>query len=196
MPLEPIPVPPDVVSAARSHLTRMAQRRGFRTRGLAEALPLTLALAAPHPVFTIGLRTVDGTDPLPRARGTAWRFLVRSGARPVAAAEVVNKKGEAIFSHTNEGPFVEGTVRALEAVEPMDRVRSGNFELALLRVPALYVMALWLRDRSQNGSDLVVPMDPAPAGMPTNRPLSGEEFGALLGELRRIRGESDDDRSN
>jgi len=54
-------------------------------------------------------------------------------------------------------------------------VRDGKVEARLIRVPALYVMALWLKDLDGD-DDVVVPMAPAPPFLEANRPYTEREF--------------------
>jgi hypothetical protein len=56
-----------------------------------------------------------------------------------------------------------------------------------VRIPALYVMALWLKDLDGD-DDVVVPMAPAPSFLEANRPYTEREFlKALAGPARERR---------
>ena len=194
MPLEALSPSDALTSTVLKHLSGTAQRHAFRTEQLAGAAPDMLSVAAPHPVFNLELADIDGKDLLSRARLSGWRYLVRAGERVIAAAEAVEGAGGAspTFSNTNEGPFVASTARGIELAERLDQVRKGRFRLALLRVPALYVLALWLQDQGTSRSDLVIPLSPSPRTLTAEVPLSPARFGDLLADLRRARGKSDD----
>ena len=79
---------------------------------------------------------------------TAWRYLVEEAGAAVASAEVgVDAKGAVRgLDHVNEGPFVKATAAAQKAAAKLPQVRDGKVEARVIRVPALYVMALWLKD--------------------------------------------------
>jgi hypothetical protein len=65
-------------------------------------------------------------------------------------------------------------------VEGWPVVADGEYDLRVLRLPALYLMALWLKDRDGH-ADLLVPLDPPPTGIEAGRGYAADE---LLGELR------------
>ena len=79
---------------------------------------------------------------------TAWRYLVEEAGATVASAEVgVDAKGAVRgLDHVNEGPFVKATAAAQKAASKLPQVRDGKVEARVIRIPALYVMALWLKD--------------------------------------------------
>ena len=52
---------------------------------------------------------------------------------------------------------------------------AGNYEVRMLRVPALYVVALWLKDLDGD-DDLIVPLVPAPAFLEAGRAYREAEF--------------------
>ena len=85
----------------------------------------------------------------------------------------------------NEGPFVQSTERVLGVVEDFPEVVSGSYEPRMLKIPALYVVALWLKDLRAD-DDLFVPLDPAPAFLETGRAYrEGEFLDALEGPARQ-----------
>ena len=57
------------------------------------------------------------------------------------------------------------------------RIRDGKVEARVIRIPALYVMALWLKDL-EGDKDVIVPMAPAPPLQPTYvaPPLAPEQI--------------------
>ena len=55
-------------------------------------------------------------------------------------------------------------------------MRDGyRVEARIVRIPALYVMALWLKDLDGD-DDVVVPMAPAPPYLEANRPYTEQKF--------------------
>jgi hypothetical protein len=137
-----------VAKLVQDRLMGYVAEQGFRTRALAAAKPATLGLAAPHPVFQLGLDQAGKPGAIQKAAMAGWRYLVTSGTQVVAAAHATAKSrdGRASFSHLNEGPFVASTERALAKAETWPEVKGGRYALGLLSVPALYVNALWLRE--------------------------------------------------
>jgi hypothetical protein len=128
-------------------------------------------------VHNLGLADLEKPGRLADAPMTAWRYLVEEAGAPVASAEVgVDEKGAVRgLDHVNEGPFVKATAAAQKAAAKLPQVRDGNVEARVIRIPALYVMALWLKDLDGD-DDVVIPMAPAPPFLEANRPYTEREF--------------------
>jgi hypothetical protein len=115
-----------------------------------------VSVTQPHRVFVATLEDILSGRLLAGAREATTRyFLVHADNEPFAAAEVSGAQ----FIHLNEGPFVEGTARAMVAAEQLDATNERDYELRLLRIPAVYVTAVWLASPSD---DILIPADPAP----------------------------------
>jgi hypothetical protein len=107
-------------------------------------------------------------------RLAGWRFLIRCGDRAVAAAETMLTPDGWTFSHFFEGPYVASTERALRQAE----ATAQPYQPRLLSMPSLYMLTLWLHgDVSEDGAtghpadtDLLVPLAPAPPGIPADVP--------------------------
>jgi hypothetical protein len=180
MPLH-LPDPPHgVPDQVMSKLHAFADGAHFSTRGLSAARKDQLALSTPHQVFTMGLDDITSGGGLDRARPAGWRFLIHEGGRLIASAETtLLPDGTHEVSQTNEGPFNSATDNAVKAVQNLPELKPVDFELRLLRVPALYVVALWLHAPS---TDLMVPLAPSPIGK-DGKPVTPAEFFADLSEL-------------
>jgi hypothetical protein len=110
----------------------------------------------------------------PRTRLAGWRFLIRGGERPVAAADTVLTPDGWTFSHFFEGPYLASTERAVRQAESM----ATRYQPRLLSVPDLYMLTLWLHgdtgaDPATGApapADLLVPLAPAPPGIAPHLP--------------------------
>lgn len=182
MPLN-LPGPPSgVPDQVMSKLHAFADGGHFTTRALSAARKEQLSLSTPHQVFTIGLDDVTGGGGLDRARPVGWRFLIEEGGRPIASAETtLFPDGTHEVSQTTEGPFVAATDDAVKAVKTLPELATGGFDLRLLRVPALYVWALWLHAAA---TDLLVPLAPSPIAK-EGKPMPPAEFFTDLTDLAR-----------
>jgi hypothetical protein len=180
---------PELSDSARRRLetglTGLAQRPGFEDRLLAAAAPSQLAVAAPHDVYVLGLQALADGHGLERAEWVSRRVLVLDGDRPIAAAELDDPDGQGGLT-TTEGRFAAATAGAVEQAEAWP----GEYELRLLRIPALYLMALWLKDRD-GSDDLLVPLEPAPAGLEAGRRHRPDELLERLRDQARSRLEFD-----
>jgi len=182
-----------VAAVVREHLVRMSTLGRFRTKRLSAAAPASLSLAVPHRVYNLGLSDIKGANSVGKAKPSAWRYLVVEEGTVIAAAEAIQRTANAkpLFSNTNEGPFVDSTAKAIEAAEHLPEVEAGNYEIAVLRVPALYLIALWLKGAgTKPPDDIFIPLDPAPAGLTAGERLNARDFNAALVRLKAERGKS------
>jgi hypothetical protein len=188
MTLRPAEPSPEVVETVRSHLSALAARPEFQGRGMALSEPSELDLAVPHDVYSVGLDQLSAGASLQDAEAVGQRFLVVDGDTPVASAEVTPEGGD---FQANEGPFVAATLAAIERAEEDPELSDGRYELRLLRIPALYLMALWLKDEDGEG-DRVIPLDPAPEPLEAGRHYRPAELMDELARMAAARREFDD----
>jgi hypothetical protein len=188
MPLRIETPTPTVTNVIASTLQRVAQQGQFRTPALVLAAHQDLSLAAPHRIYNLELNDLAQARGLRAAKLTGWRYIIQEGERAIASAEASVKRTGASpqFAQINEGPYVAATEAAIVAAEALPQVQQGLYELRLLRIPALYVMALWLKDDKKK-ADLIIPLDPAPAPLQAGQIYSPQDFLALLVEPARSR---------
>jgi hypothetical protein len=179
---------PEVVETVRSNLSALAARPEYRRRGVAQSEPSELELAVPHDVYTLGLDRLAAGASIQDAAPVGQRFLVVDGDRPVSSAEVTPEGGD---FQANEGPFVAATLAAIEQAEQDPELSDGRYELRLLRIPALYLMALWLKDEDGDG-DVVIPLDPAPEPLEPGRHYRPGELMDELARMAEARGDFDE----
>jgi len=180
MPLNLPDAPSGVPDQVMSKLHAFADGGKFTTPALRAARKERLALSTPHQVFTMGRDDITSGGGLDRARPVGWRFLVQEGGQPIASAETtLAPDGTHEVSHTTEGQFVAATDNAVKAIRNLPQLEAAGFELRLLRIPALYMMALWLHAPA---TDLLVPMAPSPIAK-EGKPMEPAEFFADLSEL-------------
>jgi hypothetical protein len=70
-------------------------------------------------------------------------------------------KGGFTFASISGGQAA-GLAQAIAVAEAAKGRAAGKYELNLIRAPALYVTALWLKKRSGRGDDYFVVVPPAP----------------------------------
>ncbi|MEU0336989.1 hypothetical protein [Streptomyces sp. NPDC006193] len=180
----PLHVPPAPAPALRSVLTALSSPtavREARTPSLCAAAQGPAAPELPLPVHVLDRITAQG---LSATRLAGWRFLIRCGDRAVAAAETVLTADGWTFSHFFEGPYVASTERAVQQAEALQQ----PYQARLLSVPGLYMLTLWLhQDCTGDGTeghpadgDLLVPLAPAPPGIPAHRPFRVSELLPVL----------------
>jgi hypothetical protein len=178
--------PPEALEAVRRDAPALLNAApGGTMRAMAADLP-QVNVTQPHRVFTATLQDVLDRRVLANARETTWRyFLVQNDNEPFAAAEVA----ENAVSHVNEGPFVRGTADAMVRAEQAGGGSAQTYELRLLRIPALYTIAVWLR---APGDDLLIPAAPAPPPLVANETYREESFTTALLPLAQTRNVQDE----
>jgi hypothetical protein len=189
MALRSVELSDSALEAIRAGVARLAARPEYRERALRGAEGVDVA--APHDVYTVGLAALAAGGGLEAAEPVGRRVLLMRAADAVGTAELDDPDGAGGLS-ANEGPFAEATASAIARVESWPEVADGDYELRVLRLPALYLMALWLKDESGE-RDLIVPLDPAPAGIEAGRGYDADELLAELRERARSRLEDADD---
>jgi hypothetical protein len=160
------PKPPNESDqAARDGVQRvMKTHLQAMTSGL-DASTSAAQLSHAHEVFDLSVEDLAAGRGVAVARPVRWRYLVNADQPNMLATEVQLDNGAYRFAKVDlDSPFNRGTIDALNRAEDDSRVKNGNYELRILRVLALCVIALWLKDLA-NIEDLLIPI------APTNRAL-------------------------
>jgi hypothetical protein len=186
MPIRLAEPPRAALDAVQETLSQRAERSDFATRALRDAPAGELALAAPHPVYTLGLRALVEDAGLAAAELTGWRYLVQQGDSTIASAEIhLGAAGpDASRLEVNEGPFVRATESAIAKAEELPELERVTYELRLLKIPAVYVIALWLKAEDE-GEDVLIPIGETPPEVESDRPYSLKDLQAALAEEAR-----------
>jgi len=91
----------------------------------------------------------------------------------------------------NEGPYVESTAAAIARAEADPDLARDDYEVRVLRIPALYFMGVWLKNE-RGGADVLIPLDPAPSGLEAGRTFTPEDVLSALAAPARARLAFDD----
>ncbi len=170
-----------------AHLTELL-REGSLPSGMPAKMHLErLSHSEPHPVFYVPLDALAGGKLLDAATQASWRYLLVQDDAPIAEAELsAGRKGargagaKALeFLGLTQGPFAGATVDALAAAERLPQVAAADYELRLLKIPAVYLVALWLHGAKD---DILMPMGDPPGGLKRNKAYTE------AGVMRALRG--------
>jgi hypothetical protein len=177
VPIDTPQLPPEAVDAVRRAVAATG-RFPRRRRG-------ELSLTSPHRIFEATLEGLAGDDRLvDAAELVGWRALLEEDGRVVAAVEVPTAQRGPAGAVVNRGSFAQSTLTALATAERQELVASERVELRLLRVNALYVVALWLH-AAEAGADIFVPLAPAPAPLRAETAYESAPFEKEVSELAR-----------
>jgi hypothetical protein len=160
--------------AARMQLTSSGVNRFVAQR----AANPNAAPSVSAPLFVLGLADVAGGGTLATARQIGWRHLLEAGTGAVLAETALHGATH-VFAAVNESPFAQDMQARLAALHQDQTVAAGSYQAALLQVPAMGVMALWLRG-SAGSSDILVPLAPSPSPLVAGRHYGTADFLAAL----------------
>jgi len=136
-------------------------------------------LAAAQPTGWLATLTTDG-----EVRGTIELIPLkppRKGAEPPAGVR---------FGGFTTGPLQRGLAAAME--KAAKTVGRSKVEVSVLRAPALYLLALWLRDEK---GDRLVPIAPCPPPLKAGETYPAERALAMLAGAAKAVLEGDETRN-
>jgi hypothetical protein len=147
------------------------------------ALAATPSVTRPLPVYELGLDDLANGKGLEATFLVAWRYLLAVNDQIRQAAEIFPDPQTAgtRFGFLTTG-FVNGVEEAFRLAEQLPVVANKAYEIRALRVPALYVVALWLKDL-QGDEDRFIVIPPAFAPVQILHPYSTDELLAILHPL-------------
>lgn len=175
-----------------AHLAELARES---KSPMAEMPMEELSHSEAHPVYFVPLDALTEGKLLKAAKQTSWRYLLVKGSAAIAEVELSSRsrhtKGgrshSLDFLRFTRGPFASATVDALHAAERLPQIARADYELRLLNIPAVYLVALWLHSAKD---DILIPMGDPPAGLKRNEPYNEPAVIAALrdgaGRARRF----------
>lgn len=181
----------DILASSLRKLAPASLGRMPRAASL-EVEPLESRISHPHRVYLLRLDDLARGKGLASARPVSWRYLIMEGGQAVASAEVNHDEqgGRHQFAHLNKGVFNAGTLEAIQAAEADSALAAGSYEFRMLRIPALYVVALWLKD-TEGENDVLIPIAPTSPLLTAGKPYSPAEMLDTLRESARQKREFD-----
>ncbi|WP_411118606.1 hypothetical protein ACN24M_34930 [Streptomyces microflavus] len=173
----PLHVPSAPAPALRSVLAALGSPTAVREARTSALRSVQGPLSPELPLPVHVLDRIAPTRIAPRTRLAAWRFLIRSEGRAIAAADTMLTPDGWSFSHFFEGPYLASTELAVRQAEASPTA----YQARLLSIPELYMLTLWLHDSTEDDAsdasggvlapaDVLVPLAPAPPGIAAHRP--------------------------
>ena len=135
-------------------------------------------------VYVLSLKDIKSGAGLRAKQDAGWRFV--SAATPGgvgAAAHVSNDAhGTPVMRGISHGPEIAAAVRAAREVESLPEVAAQQFDMWVLRIPAVLVEAYWLKSSSGN-KELIVPYHAGTTKLQLMKAYSVKEFLKIVGVL-------------
>jgi len=144
-----------------------------------------------YAVFSAQLEDVlpDGRGLLQADRPTSWQYVVRDrNGVIVALSEVAN--GTPCQYASQQSPVVaEAVLKAIQDAEKLDAVKQSDYELRILRVPELYLLAVWLHAPND---DVLLPVRPFTRILGDGSSFTEKQVVAALRPLAQVRAATPD----
>nr|GFC93809.1 hypothetical protein [Tanacetum cinerariifolium] len=139
----------------------------------------TANLSFPHEAYFMQLNDVAEGKPLAAAYPTGTRVLLTDGRNQVYSAAEVNQgepKARPVHFEEREHlqPMLEGIERFSAKNSPA-RMMYKDLEMRLLRIPALYITAVWLHNE-QKDIELLMPVGSVSPPLEAYRVYNGASF--------------------
>jgi hypothetical protein len=132
-------------------------------------------------MFSLGLNNAVAGHGLAGERSVGWRYMMQH-ASGIPTLEINAGSGGVHFGGITHGRLTESVHSAvLNAANDLEL--NGQFEPALLKVPALDLRVLWLRNISTSEDDNVIPI---PSGHAEFRPGNKYSRVGFESTLRRL----------
>jgi hypothetical protein len=141
------------MSVVRSSLERLTVDGRLHLVGLAGQLVSDLRVGRGYPLYKCGVTDVLERRGLSAAVLSRWQFpLLDPGNRAIALADLVVKPDtdELRFSGVYTGSVLTSLAALHECAEGLEPPDGGkDWSLRVLRIPSLFISALWLHDEQQ-----------------------------------------------
>jgi hypothetical protein len=156
---------------------------------LAMASKARPTVASPLRVFRLGADAIAQGKGLAAAEPVGWLATVMNESELLGTIELVPlkpaRKGAAAPTGLRFGSFTRGPLQlslAAAIARAAETAGRAAVEIAVLRAEALYLLALWLREK---GVDRLVPIAPAPPPLKAGEAYPADRALALLAEAAR-----------
>ena len=138
----------------------------------------------PYPVFSADLEDVlDDNRLLQSARLTSWQYVIFEDEKVVALAEVADGR-PLRYASRQSSSVAEAVLKAIADAEKLDSVQKSDYELRILRIPELYLLAVWLHSAT---SDLLLPVRPFTKTLGDGSSFTEKQVVAALRPLAQVR---------
>jgi len=176
--------PPADVSRALDTMRNLVHPKDDALGGAVADIQRDPSAHSPHMIQTFDLRDLVNSNDLPQPIDVGWRFLTTTTDGRKISAEIDAITDGTVHNQLNQGPFIESTEQVLENLQNEPLVQQGNYTFSVLKIPALYLMAVWLHDQIDQ-EDRLIPIPPNPDTLISGRLYNLRDFLDALRELAR-----------
>ena len=167
------------VAAARANQSGTTARAPASPPGRPPTGAASAAATRAAPVYLLGLSELSADRELAMSQPRLWAHLLDdaagSGASVIADVDAQHHR----FMSISEGAAVTSLGQRIHSTVTQMAKASGDYDLALIRVPALSLSAVWLKGR-RGQPDIVIPDDSPKSPLTAGRHYTLDEFRAAL----------------
>jgi hypothetical protein len=118
-----------------------------------------IAIDDPIPTYTVGLDDINAGKLTAAAVLTHWRYLLSATKpwRPLATADVGYHDTTWVLAGVNRGMIATSTAEAVAYARTTPLWKTGDVELRILQVPALYTVLVWLHGATETFLPIFAP---------------------------------------
>lgn len=179
--------PPAGISRAATAAMQHINLRKFAVATAGGTAPTALHPSTPHRVYTLALDALAAGRELNAVQESGFRMLLTDGNEVLATVNMRQTTvggGVEFQSVSQNGPYVEGVDQAIRFAESAAATVSPSYEIRLLQIPGLYIIAIWLHG---SADELFIPVNPAPAPLQSNRIYTERQFFQPLPSMAQSR---------
>ena len=137
----------------------------------------------PHKVFIVDVLDLAKGKGLSNATQVGWRYIIKDANGHAQVVEI--GMDEALdahaLNHINMGSHVNNFITTCKQLEAHPDVKEKHYEVNVLRIPSIYVMAIWLMGEDHD-HEFFVPLAPVHQNFEAGKTYSADDFETLLKE--------------
>lgn len=140
-----------------------------------------VAALLPHKIYNLGIPDLVAGRGLGGVRFTGWRYVLRSGDDELRVVEIAQDVATERHSFVaiNSGSHVDQFVATHRTIGAATYAADKDYEIAVLRSPACYVMAAWAGGVGHDGN-LLIPLAPVHSNFEAGREYDAVSFVTTL----------------
>lgn len=139
-----------------------------------------------HEFFNCTLNDCAEGNAISKAYHTGWSIVVDHEDNGAVSVEIgINRDGKPAFDGINTG-YAAATKAVLRRAAE-NTPEQQDLLVRMLRLPQIYIRALWLRDEKDNQNDIIFPLAQAPAELPTDQKMTVDGFENAIAILAKRR---------
>ena len=135
--------------------------------------------AVPAPVHVVGLDALAAGGDARQAPLAVWTYLLHDGGNAVPASLADIDAQTMKLAAVTEGDHVRALGANMRAAEAGAADGGQDYDVAVIRVPALYLSAVWLKGRG-GAADVIIPGASPKSPLTAGQRYSPDEFNTAL----------------